>query len=200
MVDVTSNFISSLGNIVANCYTRDQVLLQIGKNTFSLSEEECSGEEVEGTYIYLGSRVGIQMSGSYVKCCCHQQLSQLCCWCRSPYKSRKELNNQVKRGSATTRWSEDQQQPGEARTSNSQVKRGSATTRWSEDQQQPGEARISNNQVKRGSATARWSEDQQQPGEARISNNQVKRGSTTIRWSVDQQQPGEARISNNQVK
>ena len=62
-VSMAPNFTSSLKKVV-NHYTRDEVLLQLFMDDFCLSEEESSGEEVEGTYTYLGSQ-GLK------KCCCH---------------------------------------------------------------------------------------------------------------------------------
>ena len=38
-------------------YTSDQVLLQLFEDDFGFSEEESSGNEVEGTYTYPGSQV-----------------------------------------------------------------------------------------------------------------------------------------------
>ena len=57
MVNVTSNFTSSLEKVVVNRCTRDQVLLQLFEDDFGLSEDERSGEEAEGTCTYPGSQV-----------------------------------------------------------------------------------------------------------------------------------------------
>ena len=45
---------------MANCYIRDQELLQHFVDDFSLSEEESSGKEVKGTHGHLGSEVVVQ--------------------------------------------------------------------------------------------------------------------------------------------
>ena len=57
MVNVTSNFTSGLKKVVANHYSSDEVLLHLFQNDFSISMEESSREEVNGTYAYFGSPV-----------------------------------------------------------------------------------------------------------------------------------------------
>ena len=57
MANMTSNFTSRLKKVVVNQYSRDEALLQLFVDDFGLSVEECSGEEMEGTYTYLGSQV-----------------------------------------------------------------------------------------------------------------------------------------------
>ena len=61
MMHVTPNFTSGYTKVVVTVIPRDEALLQFFQDDFGLTEEENSGEEAEGTYIYFGSQVWIQM-------------------------------------------------------------------------------------------------------------------------------------------
>ena len=57
MVNVKSNFTSHLKEVIANCYTRYQVLLQLFVDDLGISEEESNEEQAERTYTYFGSQI-----------------------------------------------------------------------------------------------------------------------------------------------
>ena len=57
MVNVTSNFTSGLKKVMMNRYTRGPRTSSALRYNFNLSEEESSGEEVDGINTYLDNQV-----------------------------------------------------------------------------------------------------------------------------------------------